>query len=68
MSLVKIGLALDIIGVFIIGLESLLKTRGTSRESIIVGHGINELLLSLLSVLGYLLVLIGFILQFTSST
>lgn len=67
MSLARWGLAFDIVGVVLIGLEAFIRTRGILPDSIVVGHGASETILSRLALLGYALVVLGFVVQFVAA-
>ena len=67
MTLNQTGLLLDVVGVLAVGFEAFIRSRGQSRDSIRVGHGANERMLSTLGLCGYLLLFTGFICQFFSA-
>lgn len=68
MSISQIGLILDIIAALIIGFESWIKLRTIGSDSITVGYGEIGDFWRILFLLGYPLLIIGFVFQFLGST
>lgn len=52
MTLNQTGLLLDVVGVLAVGFEAFIRSRGQSRDSIRVGHGANERMLSTFGLCG----------------
>ena len=67
MTLNQVGLLMDVFGALAVGLEANIKTRGLHRDMIVVGHGVNDQALSLLSIVGYLLLVADFVCQFLAA-
>ena len=67
MSLSQLGLILDIVGAALAALDAWVKTRGIGVDSISVGHGATGGFWKICGPLGFLLLAIGFILQFFGS-
>ena len=68
MTLNQVGLLMDVFGALAVGLEASVRTRGLRSDMIVVGHGVNERALYLLSIGGYFLLVAGFGFQFLAAS